>query len=128
MLNTLKARINDPNKQLIKIFVRLIGLVVPALSDRELRQWSHIFINALVPGLNDKNDNNKREVRNTLNKFRDAIGKEDLLSALGPFLGGDKEGRLEVIAIIVENEEGIQKADTREYPKGIISCLTDRSK
>ena len=128
MLNTLKARINDPNKQLIKIFVRLIGLVVPALSDRELRQWSHIFINALVPGLNDKNDNNKREVRNTLNKFRDAIGKEDLLSALGPFLGGDKEGRLEVISIILENEEGIQKADTREYPKGIISCLTDRSK
>jgi hypothetical protein len=30
-LATLKARINDPNKQLIKVFVHLAGLVVCAL-------------------------------------------------------------------------------------------------
>ena len=34
LLNTLKTRINDPNKQLIKVFVHLTGLVVPLLSDR----------------------------------------------------------------------------------------------
>ena len=33
-----------------------------------------------------------------------------------------------MIALILENEEGIHRADIRDYPKGIISCLTDRNK
>ncbi len=56
------------------------------------------------------------------------MGKEQVLSNLGPFLEGDKEGRLEVINLILNNEEGISKADIRDYPKGLVNCLCDKNK
>ena len=33
-----------------------------------------------------------------------------------------------MINLILENEEFIGKADTRDYPKGIIKCLSDRNR
>lgn len=56
------------------------------------------------------------------------MGKEQLLSNLGPYLDGDKDGRLEVINLILNNEEGIAKADIRDYPKGLVNCLCDKNK
>lgn len=47
-MNTLKTRINDPNKQLIKLFMQLTGLLFPILQDRDLKAYSKHFINGLV--------------------------------------------------------------------------------
>ena len=47
---------------------------------------------------------------------------------MGPYLDGDKDGRLEVINLILNNEEGIAKADIRDYPKGLVNCLCDKNK
>ena len=128
LLSTLKARVNDPNKQLIRVFVHLTGMVLGVLSERDLKQCYRQFVMALVEGLNDKNDSNKREIIATLNKIGDLIGKEALLSLLGAYLEGNNEGRLGVINLMLENEEGLAKADIRDYPKGLVSCLTDKHK
>lgn len=51
----LKIHINDTNKQLIKVFVHLAGLVVVALPEKELKICLKGFVTALVEGLSDKN-------------------------------------------------------------------------
>lgn len=85
-LATLKARINDPNKQLIKVFVHLAGLVVCALPQKDARVNLKSFITALVEGLNDKNQQNKKQIHLTLNKIAENFTREQLLSNMGPFL------------------------------------------
>lgn len=56
------------------------------------------------------------------------MGKEQLLSCLGPFLEGEKESRVEVVNLILANEEWLPRADVRDYPKGLVSCLCDKNK
>ena len=55
LLTTLKSHINDTNKQLIKVFVHLSGLVLVSLSDKDLKSNLKPFILTLVDGLSDKN-------------------------------------------------------------------------
>jgi hypothetical protein len=55
LLNTLKAHINDTNKQLIKVFVHLAGLVLVSLSEKDVRGNLKAFILTFVEGLSDKN-------------------------------------------------------------------------
>ena len=94
LLATLKVRINDPNKQLIKIFVHLTGQVLCSLPEKDLKLNARNFIISMIEGLNDKNDLNRKEIHATLNKLGETIGKEAILSTLGPSLEGDREGRL----------------------------------
>lgn len=60
LLATLKNRINDPNKQLIKVFVHLAGLVVCSLSEKDVKANIRLFIAAFVEGLSDKNEQNRK--------------------------------------------------------------------
>lgn len=83
---------------------------------------------SLIEGLNDKNDLNRKEILFTLSKLGDTIGKEALLSTLGPSLEGDRDGRLEVLNLILTLEEGIPKADIKDYAKGLTNCLCDKNK
>jgi hypothetical protein len=48
LMNTLKTRINDPNKQLIKLFMQLTGLLFPILHERDLKVYSKHFVSGLV--------------------------------------------------------------------------------
>ena len=59
LLNTVKNHINDTNKQLVKVFVHLAGLVLISLSDKELRGNLKAFILTFVEGLSDKNEQNR---------------------------------------------------------------------
>lgn len=45
---TLKTRINDPNKGLIKTFVNLTGIVFASMNDRDLKTYAKVFITALA--------------------------------------------------------------------------------
>ena len=86
------------------------------------------FINSLADGLGDKVPANRQEICLALNKIGSIYGKELLLTILGSHLDNDRDSRIEVIKLILENEEYLQKADTKEYPKGIIRGLTDKNK
>lgn len=86
------------------------------------------FILTFVEGLSDKNEQNRIEIVNTLGRIADHLGKEHILSNLGSYLEGGKEGRLEVLHLILIHEEGIQKSDIRDYPKGLVNCLCDKNK
>ena len=54
LMNGLKLRINDPNKQLIRIFMQLTGLLFPILSEKELKIYGKMFTGAVADGLSDK--------------------------------------------------------------------------
>ena len=75
LLNTLKTRIADPNKQLIKTFVALTGLLFSFMSEREVKSNAKNFICGLADGLSDKMEANRREISITLNKIGDIYGK-----------------------------------------------------
>lgn len=82
----------------------------------------------MIEGLNDKNDLNKKEIHATLTRLGEALSKEAVLSTLGPSLEGDRDGRLEVLNLILVMEDGIAKADIRDYVKGLTNCLCDKNK
>ena len=60
LMNNLKARINDPNKNIIKTFMQLTGVLFPVLSDKELKVFTKMFITTLADGLLDKMEANKK--------------------------------------------------------------------
>ena len=94
LLNTLKTRIADPNKQLIKIFVHLTGLVFGFMSEKEVKANGKNFICGLADGLSDKMEANRKEICLTLNKIGEYYGKEHLLSILSFYLDTDKDSRV----------------------------------
>ena len=59
LLSTLKAHINDTNKQLIKVFVHLAGLVLISISEKEVKANLRNFVLTMVEGLSDKNEQNR---------------------------------------------------------------------
>ena len=63
-----------------------------------------------------------------MGRIGEVIGKEVILSSLGPYLESDRESRIEVLNLILACEEGISKADIRDYPKGLTNCLCDKNK
>ncbi len=54
LMNNLKIRINDPNKNNIKSFMQLTGVLFPVLSDKDLKVFTKMFITTLADGLSDK--------------------------------------------------------------------------
>lgn len=54
LMNGLKMRINDPNKQLPKIFMQLTGVLFPTLSEKDLKVFTKMFVTALADALSDK--------------------------------------------------------------------------
>lgn len=75
LLSTLRVRINDPNKQLIKVFIQLTGLVFGILGEREVKANAKNFICALAEGLSDRNEQNRKEMVASLNRIGEASGK-----------------------------------------------------
>lgn len=60
LLATLKTRIADPNKQLIKTFVHLTGLIFGFMNEKEIKANAKNFICGLADGLSDKMEANKK--------------------------------------------------------------------
>lgn len=89
-LNTLKARIADPNKNIVKYFVQLTGLIFETMSDKDIKINARNFICALADGLSDKVQANRKEIAATINKLGGIYGKEQLLAILGSYLDSDK--------------------------------------
>jgi hypothetical protein len=54
LMNNLKTRINDPNKNIIKTFMQLSGALFPVLSEKDLKMFTKMFIATLADSLNDK--------------------------------------------------------------------------
>lgn len=60
LMNNLKTRINDPNKNIIKTFMQLTGVLFPVLSDKELKVFTKMFITTLADALSDKVEANRK--------------------------------------------------------------------
>ena len=60
LLGTLKTRIADPNKNIVKYFVQLTGLIFETMSDRDIKNNARNFICALADGLSDKVESNRK--------------------------------------------------------------------
>lgn len=54
LMNNLKARINDPNKQLPKTFMQLTGVLFPVLNEKDLKVFTKMYVTALADALSDK--------------------------------------------------------------------------
>lgn len=59
-LNSLKTRIADPNKNVIKYFVQLTVLTFETMSERDVKSNAKNFMCALAEGLSDKVEANKK--------------------------------------------------------------------
>jgi len=59
-MNNLKTRINDPNKQLIKVFMQLTALLFPILNEKDLKNFTKMYVAALTDSLSDKMEANKK--------------------------------------------------------------------
>lgn len=60
LIKTLKTRISDPNKHIIKLFVRLSGYVFNALPEKDYKTHIKSFICSLLDGLSDKTEANRK--------------------------------------------------------------------
>lgn len=64
----------------------------------------------------------------SINKIGGIFGRQQMLTILGSYLDSDKESRIQILNIILENADYLDKTDTREFPKGVIKGLVDKNK
>ena len=55
LMNNLKPRINDPNKNIIKTFMQVTATLFPVLNDKDLKLFTKMFTTTLADSLSDKN-------------------------------------------------------------------------
>lgn len=74
-LNTLKIRIADPNKNIIKYFIQLTGLVFQNMSEKDIKNNAKNFISLLIDGLSDKVEANRKQISASINRIGNVWGR-----------------------------------------------------
>jgi len=128
LMTELKNGMKDPNKAVVKVFINLLGLMADACGPA-IKQYTKKCFVPMLNNITDKQTLVRNEVIQSMNKWKEAIGAENVINQLGPILETENpEARNEGLKWIMENQEAIPNCDTGTLVKPLTLCLTDKSK
>ena len=126
-VNTIKNKLSESNKNLVRILLQFLTKFFEALGSHS-NNFLKILIKPMIILLGDKNNILREDVIKCLEKFGEMIGFEKIFSFLPPFLSMDNfELRNDVLKFILKYRSGLSKCDCKEFMGAIIVCLQDRS-
>lgn len=130
LIAAIKNKLNDGNKNLVKILISFLGKLFEALG-KESRQYDKSLFPGILSNLSDKNNLVREEVIKCVETYIDI----DLFDSLIPFIPqglivDNYEYRNEVLKLLIKHKSKINaeaKYDFKELIPSITSCLMDKN-
>lgn len=128
LMDALKKGMKDPNKAVVKVFINLLGLLAEALGPG-VKQFTKKCLVPMLANISDKSTLVRADVVAAMNKWKDAMGAENVINQLSAVLAIENpEARGESFKWIIENKDSILSCDTSSLVKPLTMCLTDKAK
>jgi hypothetical protein len=127
LITAIKRKLNDPNKNLVRIMINFIIRLIDSLGT-DCRQFSKPLMAPILNNLSDKQNLLREDVIKCLEKWAEYIGFENVLFYSHSYLSIDNfEMRNDLLKLIIKNKSCLPKFDCKEIIPGLISCLLDKS-
>ena len=128
LMDAFKARLNDPNKNLLKRFLRLFSNLAVAVGPG-MKNFAKLLLKALIPNLADKNKQVREEALCAVNQYAEACGNEIVMNyAIGFLQDGTQELRKEILSWLIEKKESFTQVEKDNLAPSIVACLLDKAK
>ena len=110
LVEILKNKLNDPNKNVLKAYISLSGKFAESCKDFKL--YGKMLIIPLLNNLSDKNNLIRNEVLNSIDKFAKILTNEFVINYSVPLLISDSnEIKVEILKWLVKNLQSFEKAE-----------------
>ncbi len=111
LITALKARINDANKQLCRMYISFTAHLIES-TGKDIRNHSKVLIYALVEVLADKTEAIRKEGVSALSRIGSVLGMDLIINCMSQPLESDKvELRSEILNFLLSNEEALGKLE-----------------
>ena len=131
LMNLIKQKLSDSNKNIVKMIINLLNLLIEALK-HNFKQWSKNIALNLIPNLSDKNQIFRNEIQICFDKWVQYVGFETLIIHFPPFLKNENvDMRNEILDFIKKNENKFNKEIGnlvfKEMENNLLLCLQDKN-
>ena len=131
LMNLIKSKLNDGNKNLVKMLISLLTKLIESLK-QGFRQWTKQIAINLIPILSDKNQILRKDCQLCFDKWVENVGFESLVINIPQFLITDNtEMRTEIMNFLIKYKNKFTKNNGENIYKELINplliCLQDRS-
>lgn len=123
----LKNKLDDGNKNMVRILVQFITKMIEALGSG-CRNFTKALMHPIMKNLSDKMNLLREDVLKCLEKWSEMIGFESVLVYCNTYLLIENfELRTDLLKLILKNKSALSKFDTKELIPGVLSCLIDKT-
>ena len=131
LMNLIKKKLLDGNKNIVRMMVCLLTQLIEALK-QGFKQWSKYMALNLIPNLSDKNQILRNECQICFDKWVEFVGFDSLIIYFPPFLKNDNvEIRTEIMNFIKKYKNKFNKEIGvpvfKEMLENLLICLQDRT-
>lgn len=122
-----KARLNDGNKNVVRLIVQLLIKLIEALGNN-FKQFSKTIAGPLIGNSADKMPLLREDVSVCMDKWVQQVGFETIAIYLPTYLKQDNfEMRTDLLKFLNKNKEQFAKIDLKEFVPVFLNCLQDKS-
>ena len=131
LMNLIKKKLTDGNKNIVKMMINLLSLLIEALK-HHFKQWSKNIAMNLIPNLSDKNQIFRNEIQSCFDKWVEFVGFETLIIYFPSFLKNENvEIRNEIFIFINKYKDKFTKeigtSVFKEMEDNLLLCLQDKT-
>ena len=127
LVNSLKNKLNDGNKNLVRILIQFLTKFFEALGVQS-NAFVKILIKAIVILLGDKQNLLREDVVKCLDKLGEIIGYDRVFLNFPGFLIMENfDMRNDILKFMLKNKIAFAKCDCKEFMPAIVACLQDKS-
>ena len=131
LMNLIKKKLSDGNKNIVKMIINLLSLLIEALK-YHFKTWSKNIALNLIPNLSDKNQTFRNEIQICLDKWVQFVGFDSLIIYFPPFLKQENvEIRNEIFLFLNKYKTKFTKelgiTVFKEMEDNLLLCLQDKT-
>ena len=130
LVNCIKLNLKDSNKNIVKMFMKLIEELAVSLGKEGFRQYQKQIIPGIIANFADKNTQVKEESIKCIVKLISIAGFDSMASYFPNYLNIDNyEMKHEILNILIKNKNFVSnKRDyMKDYSAPLINCLLDKN-
>ena len=131
LMNLIKKKLTDGNKNIVKMIINLLGQLIEALK-HHFKQYSKSIAINLIPNLSDKNQLFRNEIQICFDKWVQFVGFDTLIIHIPPFLKNENvEMRTELFNFINKYKDKFTKdiavSVFKDMEENLLLCLQDKT-
>lgn len=126
MFKSLKAKLEDANKSIVRSTLGLVNKLVESMGP-EIKVYNSYIVPGLLANLGDKQSLLRQDALASIDRWAQETGPETIVNYSGPPLALDNPDlRSELINWLLAHKHAFSKSDLRQLAPGILASLQDR--